>query len=155
MVKRRKKTVETLKLDVRVIKDDISNGECRRATRCMEKVAIARSLSKAFPDESPQKFHVRVDAGHIRFNVDGYRWQADTPKIAKAALIKFDHKLSVLPHNYTIVATRGGKITPMTAERQKQINMARAERIKQGRPDASYKDLTLRQRIIGFDLGRV
>lgn len=153
---RKIKTVETLKFRVSTTQQDISDGECRLATKCMEKVAIARTLKKhlGLSDDETRRLHVRVDAGHITFNHAGSRWKADTPKVAKTELIKFDNPKRthlVKPHSFTVIATRKGKVEPMTAERQKQIRIARAKRVREGRPDKSYSDrLTLRHRIVGF-----
>ena len=148
-------TVATMKFRVNVNQGDIDNGECRIATCCMEKVAVTRALKKEFniPDEDVHHLHVKVDAGHIKVNDGGHHWEATTPKIAKASLIKFDRKKSVEPHSYIVTATRGNKIAPMTAERRKQINLARAKRSAEGKPDREYKDITIRKRIVGYDLG--
>lgn len=149
-------TVATMKFRVNVNQGDIENGECRVATRCMEKVAVTRALKKEFsiPDDKVRDLHVRVDAGHIRFNYGGHHWDAPTPKIAKASLIKFDRKKSVEPHSYVVSAIRKDKISPMTEDRKRQINIARAKRASEGKPDRAYRDITIRQRIVGYDLGR-
>jgi hypothetical protein len=151
---RKIKTVETLKFRVHTTQQDISDGECRLATKCMEKVAIARTLQKHLnlSDDETRRLHVRVDAGHVTFNHAGSKWQADTPRVAKDALIKFDiGKHHVRPHSYTVSATKKGKVRPMTEERQKQIRVARAKRVREGRPDRPYSDrVTLRHRIVGF-----
>lgn len=152
----RTKTVTTMKVRVNVNQGDIDNGECRIATRCMHKVAVTRALKKEFnvADEDVRHLHVKVDAGHIKFNHGGHHWESPTPKIAKASLIKFDRKKPVEPHSYVLTAIRGNKIAPMTVERKKQINLARAKRAAEGRPDRGYSDITIRKRIVGFDLGR-
>jgi hypothetical protein len=122
----------------------------------MEKVANVRALQKhlQLSDDELHRLHVRVDAGHIKFNYDDHHWEASTPKIAKTSLIKFDRNHLVHPHSYSVVATRKEKIIRMTAERQNQINIARAARIEAGQPDRPYGDLTIRKRIVGYDLGR-
>lgn len=148
------KTITTMKLKVHTIQFDIDDGECRIATKCMERVAVARALTLAFPKVSPHTFRVRVDAGTIKFNVDGYRWEAKTPNVAKKALIRFDMNLPVEPHSYTLTAVRKSKIVKLTLERQLQINAAREQRIAEGRPDKSYRN-SIRKRIVGFDAGRI
>lgn len=148
MVKRRRTTIEMIEFDVAVIAEDIESGECRLAHRCMEKLAVARALNDVFPDETSH--HVRIDAGHIRFNADGHRWIANTPKIARRALIEFDHKRPVRPHSYKLTAQRTTKILPNPRKRQDQINTARRKRIAAGVPDKTYTAQSLRKRIIGF-----
>ena len=153
---RKTKTIETLKFRVTTTLQDIADGECGLATKCMEKVAIARTLKKhlGLSEDEVRRLHVRVDAGHVTFNHAGSRWQADTPRVASSALIRFDNpktKHTVKPHSFTVLATRKGKVEPMTADRQKQIRVARAKRAQEGRPDKTYSDrVTLRHRIVGF-----
>lgn len=150
MVMTRKKLVETMKFHVSITQPDIDNGECRLAHRCMHKVGIARTLNTLLKGEV---HHVRVDAGTIRFNHGGYRWEGKTPKIAKANLIKFDNKKTthlVKPHEYDVEAVRKSRIRKIPSERQEQINQARRERIKSGLPDKAPNRLTLHQRIVGF-----
>jgi hypothetical protein len=142
--------VESLKFKVDVTQGDIDNGECRLTSQCMEKVAIARTLMNQFRGKSDAELRVRVDAGHIRFNLRGCRWLADTPKIAKVSLIKFDRKETVKPHSYVVVARRVSKIKTRSRERQNQINAARRARIRAGKPDKLYNRKTLRKRIVGF-----
>lgn len=120
----------------------------------MEKVAIARTLKNQLDltDDETRKLHVRVDAGHITFNVNGHQWQADTAKVAKESLVRFDAGRPVKPHSFTVNATRKGRITRMTEERKKQIRVARAKRVREGRPDRVFDPdrLTLRRRIVGY-----
>src|SRR5262245_30451076 len=92
---------------VHTSKADIEEGECRLASHCMEKLAVTRALKREFPGES--NFHVRVDAGYIKFNVQGYRWKGETPRIAKASLIAFDMRKPVDPHSYRVRAERRNK----------------------------------------------
>jgi len=121
--------------------------------KCFGKVAIARKLDQEFPQLQSHK--VRVDAGHIKANIRGYRWLADTPKILRAMLINFDNKKKrhlVTPFDFTIVFVRMSKIDPakkFTAERRVQIAAARRNReAKTGTTDrARY---TLRKRIVGY-----
>lgn len=148
MVKRSRKTIETLEFDVETRQEHIEEGKCRLAHRCMEKLAIACVLMELFPGE--ESHHVRIDAGHIKFNADGWRWIANTPRIASKALIDFDHKRPVKPHSFTVTATRTTKIKPNPRQRQDQINTARRKRIAAGVPDKTYEAQSLRKRIIGF-----
>lgn len=145
------KTVHTMRVAVSVTKSDIVDGECRIASLCMQKMAIARAVQSMFPNEPAHKLHVRVDGGHIKFNVAGYRWKGDTPAAAKKALIDFDREVEVRPHKYTFTATRKGKVVAMPRERQIQINVARDKRKAEGRPDKTY-NASVRKRIVGFDL---
>lgn len=168
----RKRTVETLKVNVHTTKADIStagiNG-CRDATKCMEKVAITRALSEAPFRIPPYKSKVRIDAGSIRFNYDGSRWAASTPKVPKKALIVYDRITTSLkrkkptseefdksvaevigPHSYSFVAQRGSKLRALTRERMDQINLAR--RIRDAKNKAEGKKVTrytLRDRVVG------
>jgi hypothetical protein len=148
MVKRSRRTVEQMEFNVETTQKHITDGECRLAHRCMEKLAIAEALMKLFPKEASH--HVRIDAGHIRFNANGYRWIANTPKIARRALIDFDRKRPVRPHNYRVAAQRTTKIVPNPRKRQDQINKARRERVAAGVRDKTYTAQSLRKRIIGF-----
>lgn len=150
MLKSRTRQIEELKLPVTVTENDIQNGECRIASRCMEKVAVARTLMKQYRGTSDAELRVRVDAGHIKFNLRGFRWAADTPKVAKNALIRFDLKKPVKPHGYVLTARRGTKIIPPSRERQDQVNAARRARIKAGTPDKVYGRKTLRKRVMGY-----
>jgi hypothetical protein len=120
------------------------------ATRYMEKVAIARTLMTKFRGKSDAELRVRVDAGHIRFNLRGCRWVADTPKIARNSLIRFDRKEGVKPHSYTVVARKIATIKKIPRERQDQVNTARRARIRAGQPDKVYGRKTLRKRVVGF-----
>lgn len=148
MLKRRRKTIEQIEFEVDTRQEHINEGVCRLAHRCMEKLAINEVLMKLFPDESSH--HVRITAGHIQFNADGWRWIANTPKIASRALIDFDHKRPVKPHRYRVTAQRTTKILPNPRKRQNQINAARSKRIAAGIPDKKYTEQSLRKRVIGF-----
>ena len=149
-MKTRTRTVQELIIPVKVTEADISNGECQIASRCMEKVAIARTLMARHRGQSDADLRVQIDAGHCRFNLYGHRWVADTPKAAKDALIRFDRKESVAPHGYKLVARRTSKIVPPSRERQDQVNAARRARIRAGVPDKVYSRKTLRKRVVGF-----
>lgn len=150
-VKTTTRRIETFKFMVNVTQADIDNGECRMATRCMEKVAIARTLMTEFRGKSDAELRVRIDAGHIKFNLRGARWIADTPKIAKASLIRFDRdKSSVKPHSFVVIARKTGTIRKIPRDRQDQVNAARRARIRAGQPDKVYTRKTLRKRVVGF-----
>jgi hypothetical protein len=140
------KKVHTFKLKVSVSQADIEEGECRKPSRCMEKLAVERALEKMFPN-ARGSHHVKVHAGATFFNVSGYRWMCVQHRIAKAALIQFDMKRTVSPHSYTLEAQRKSKIQATTSERRKQINAARHARIAAGRPDKSY---TMHDRVVGY-----
>jgi len=142
--------VETFKFKVDVTQADIDNGKCRLAMQCMEKVAIARTLMNQYHGKNDAELRVRVDAGHIRFNLRGQRWVADTPKVARTSLIRFDEKKPVGPHSYFVSARRVGAIVKRSRERQDQINAARRVRIRAGLPDKVYARNTLRKRIVGY-----
>lgn len=155
------KTIETLTIPVRVIERDIRDGLCGLPGRCMEKIAIERALREIDPKGGDHK--VRIDAGIVKFKLRGHRWSAPTAKIAKVSLIQFDkedktrnkaRKLGetfeskVKPHQYKLQAVKGEKISPMTPERQKQINEARRKRIAEGRPDKTTYNL--HKRVVGL-----
>ena len=150
VVRTRTSKIETFKFKVHVTQADIDHGECRVATRCMEKVAIARTLMNEFRGKSDAEMRVRIDAGHIKFNLRGARWIADTPKIAAFSLKKFDRREPVEPHSYVVTARKTGIIRKTPRDRQDQINTARRARIRAGMPDKVYQRKTLRKRVVGF-----
>lgn len=154
-VKTRTKNVITMKIEVNTLQRDIDEGVCGLAVKCMEKLALTRGLIEQLgikPDKV-RHIHAKVDAGHMRFNYDGYRWSADTPRTPRNALIKFDEdKRLVRPHRYSAVFVRGAKIAKMTEERKEQINEARERRALEGRPDKVYKDPTIHKRVVGYAL---
>ena len=152
--------IETIKFPVHVSLSDIEEGECLDANKCMVRVANERKLRQIEPSEP--NHHTRVDAGHIRFNLHGYRWSADTNKKAKAALIQFDDevrekrkakqarksfKSKVEPFTFTVVAVRGSKLVKSTRERKDNINAARKRRQEAGQNPKRY---TLHKRVVGF-----
>jgi hypothetical protein len=153
MLRTEKNTI--LKLRVETTQHDIEEGKCRLATKCMEKLAVTSALVRQLkiPPEDIASLHVRVDAGHIKFNYRGFRWLADTPSRVKDWLIRFDRGETVRPHVYSIAARRTTEVIPFTKERQEQINLARQKRIREGRPDRNYTDPSIHQRVIGFALG--
>lgn len=126
----------------------------------MVKVAVERKLRQLEPEVG--NHHTRVDAGHIRFNYQGHRYWADTPKLAKANLIRFDEEAKakrkaeregkpfhsqVEPFSFNVVGMRQGKVKPTSRARQDQVNAARRLRRAAGEKRKQY---TLRQRIVGF-----
>jgi len=155
------KLIETLKVSVSVLARDIQDGKCGLPGRCMEKVAIERSLRNIDPKGGDHK--TKIDAGIIKFNLKGYRWSSPTPRKPKIALIQFDKEekarkradklgvdfvSKVQPHSWKFVATKGDKIIPFTAERQKLVNEARRRRAAEGKPDRT--DYNLHKRVVGL-----
>jgi len=138
--------VEWFKFKVNVKPVDIETGECRKPSKCMEKLAVERSIKELFPKDK-QNPRVRVNAGFTTFNAGGYRWRALQHRIAKAALIQFDKKHPVDPHSYTLQAQREAKLVQATPTRRRQINAARKRRIAAGRPDKRY---TMHDRVVGY-----
>jgi hypothetical protein len=140
--------------------EDIDGGVCRLPHKCMERVAITRALWRHFHALSENN-HVRIDAASIRFNHNGYRWEGMTPKTPKYFLILFDlafdkygNKIpekyaKVVPHRYKVIAQRLRKLVRNSPDRQRQINDARRARIEAGIPDKSYRQMTMKERIVG------
>jgi len=155
------KVVETISLKVDVIQRDIEEGKCGLISMCMEKVSIERALRKIDPKGGDHK--VRIDAGIVKFNLNGYRWRGITPKVAKRSLIQFDKEgkardkaakagikfiSRVKPHSYRMEAERLTKIVPFTRERMEQVYEARERRKIEGRPDKKKYDL--HYRVVGL-----
>jgi hypothetical protein len=154
------KKIETIKFPVRITAEDIAEGECGLATKCMVRVAVERVLRTL--DPSMPNHHTRVDAGHIRFNYKGRRCVADTPRTAKAALIRFDleakkkreaarrgveFKSQVEPFAIKVIGELRGKLSPTTRKRKDNINQARRRRAEAGQKPKRY---TLHKRVVGF-----
>jgi hypothetical protein len=152
--------IETIKFPVRITAEDITEGECGLANKCMVRVAVERVLRQLDPTMS--NHHTRVDAGHIRFNYKGRRVVADTPRMAKAALIKFDaeakekrrakrqgitFKSKVEPFAIKLVGELRGRLTATTRKRKDNINQARRRRAEAGQKPKKY---TLHKRVVGF-----
>jgi hypothetical protein len=157
MMTLRKKTIDTASFAVSVSKRDIEEGKCGLSSKCMHKVAIERALRSLDPKGGDHR--TKVDGGKIRFNLNGYRYEAMPPKIVKTTLIKYDQERKarakaeraglkfeskVNPVKYRIEATRKSKIEPFTRERQEQINEARRRRAAAGKPDEKRYDLRFR-----------
>jgi len=158
----RVKTVETMRVHVRVTQADIDGGKCGMISKCMIKIANEREIRRLDPQGGDH--HTRVDAGAIRFNYKGNRYQSHLPRIAKRNLIQFDREKKararaarkgekfaskVRPFNFVIEAIKYRKVEAITAERQKQVNEARRVRKAQGRPDRQYN---MKGRIEGLSL---
>lgn len=138
----------SFKFGVEVRVDHINEGKCGLPSLCMEKLAIAEALDREFG--AGEATRVRIDGAQIKFNLRGYRWHCTTPKKAKLALVAFDAKRPVRPHEYDVLAIRGTKIQPASAERQTQINEARKARIAAGTPDKKRFLKSLHQRVVGL-----
>ena len=151
--------LETLTFVVPVKQDDIDKSDCRRAHKCMIKVAMERTLRNM---SGAANHHCRVDAGHATFHWQGYRYIADMPKIGKANLIKFDREdrarkkakkagekfvSCVKPFPLKFKGRKLGKLPVNTAARREQVNKARRLRVAGGEKPKVY---TLRHRITGF-----
>ena len=151
--------LETLEFLVPVKQDDIDRSDCRRAHKCMIRVAMERTLRNM---SGKPNHHTRVDAGHATFHWQGYRYIADMPKRGKASLIKFDAEdkmrrkaakagenfvSAVKPFALKFKARKLGKLPENTAARRAQVNKARRARVASGQKQAQY---TLRHRIVGF-----
>jgi hypothetical protein len=148
MVKIKEHKIETFKIPVSVHTKDIEEGACRDPHRCMEKLAIFRALTEMLGEGKVDR--LRIDGAQIKFNYNGYRWHATTPKKAKISLIAFDAKKSVAPHRYTVTAIKGTKIQKVSAERQHQVNLARQARKDAGTPDKQRTGHSLHQRVVGL-----
>lgn len=148
MMKLREQKIETFKVAVSVCNKDIEEGACRDPHRCMEKLAIYRALTELLGEGKVER--LRIDGAQIKFNYNGFRWHATTPKTAKVSLITFDAKKPVAPHRYTMVAIKGTRIKKHSAERQHQINLARKARVEAGTPDRQRTGHSLHQRVVGL-----
>jgi hypothetical protein len=157
MATQSRRTIHQLRVRCHASQEDIQSSASDKGfcdpRKCFGKVAITRKLDQEFPQAQSHK--VRVDAGHIKANIHGYRWQADTPKMLRAMLINFDDKKKrhlVKPFDFSVAFVRMSKIDPsktFSAARRAQINEARRQR----EVDTGKKDLeryTLRKRIVGF-----
>ena len=148
MVKIRKQEIVTFSFIVGVTGRDIDEGKCRDPHRCMERVAIQRALESLLGEGKVER--LRLDGAQIKFNYDGYRWAATTPKTAKKKLIEFDHNRPVGPHHYKVIVIRGTKIQKANPQRQEQINRARRARVAAGTPDKKHTAASLHARVIGL-----
>lgn len=148
MVKIKEQKIETFTIPVSVHVKDIEEGACRDPHRCMEKLAIYRALTEMLGEGKVDR--LRIDGAQIKFNYNGFRWHATTPKKAKLSLIAFDQKKPVGPHRYVVTAIKGTKIQKVTAERQQQVNLARRARQDAGTPDKPRYGQSLHQRVIGL-----
>lgn len=154
MIKVRTNRRKEVTLSVSTTHDDLNaaigmNGRCS-PSKCMHKVAIARTLFALDPDGGGTH-RVRIDGGHIKFNLHGYRYKADTPKAVKRSLMLFDQGAydAIKVQTYSVRAHRTTKIAPITKERQEQVNANRRQRIAAG-GDENRRNYNLRKRIEGF-----
>jgi hypothetical protein len=165
--KTRKQTIITMNLNGKTTQQDILGGiqGYRDCNRCMEKVSIARALLNEH-DAPPHATGVKIDAGHIRYRLDGYRWQATTPRIQSKSLIDFDAVIQkarrkklpwpeierlvlarIKEHEWKITAVRMSKITPLSRETMDRVNKARREAYANGKRPKQY---SLNKRVVGF-----
>jgi hypothetical protein len=130
-----------------VLNTAISKGAHCDPRSCWHYLEVAAILHAWDPDGN---HHVRVDAGHVKFNLWGWRYVADTPRTVKRGLMLFDveryNEIRIRP--YKLRCKRMSKILPYSAERREQIYAARQARIEAGKPDAKYQ--SLRKRVEGF-----
>ena len=97
--------------------------------------------------------HVRVDAGQVKLNLFGWRYEATTPLHVKRTLMLFDVKRykEIKIKGYTLKFRRTTRIIPIARERQDQINVARRARKNAGHPDRNdYRDM--HKRVVGFSV---
>jgi hypothetical protein len=158
-------TVHTLKYKVRAIIADheamlLSRKHCSNPTNCRWKVANHRALAAL---NLGLVTKVWVDAGHIRFTLDGWRYSADTPKAIKGDLIRLDKWLQLSaqkrattpipfdPNPHTVTAIRGARARTATAEEKKKMADRRRKRVIEGRPDAPRPlKHTFHDRVVGY-----
>jgi hypothetical protein len=132
--------------------DAIAKGGNCNPRLCWNYLEVASVLYEWDPGGN---HHVRVDAGHIKFNLWGWRYQASTPLTVKRGILHFDKKeydlIRIRP--YTLHCIRTTKIRPLSEERKTQINAARRKRYEEGRGDKTYKKpkgQTMRDRVVGY-----
>lgn len=158
-MKQKVSKLETLEYELPITDDDIANSECTNANKCMIRVSNERTLRNMSGEAN---HHTRVDAGHVTFHWNGYRFIADMPKKGKHALVAFDMEektrkkalragevfvSSVKPFRLKLKARKISKLPKRTALRKEQINKARRLRTAGGQKPQRY---TLRHRITGF-----
>ena len=99
------------------------DGFCK-PDKCWHKVAIAAVLQQIDPNGN---HHVRIDGGHVKFNLLNWRYVADTPRHVKRSLMLFDKRLydQVYIRPYNLRCRRTTKVVKVARERQDQINQAR------------------------------
>ena len=124
------------------------NGFCS-PRKCWHYVAINKLMEQFEPGV---KHHVRVDAGHIKLNYQGWRYIANSPRTVKRSLMLFDAKRydEVYIREYSLRFQRTTKILPFSKERQEQIYAARDKRIAEGRENYQRPADSLRKRVAGF-----
>jgi hypothetical protein len=148
---------------------DIAEGSSCIPSECVGALAITRFLALHDPRPNPTPYHVKIDKGLLKFNFPhegvNYRWHAIVAKAMKACLLQVDRERDermaakqagkrfeskvLRPFSFTVEAFRGVVVPPKPdAERQAQINAARAARIAAGKPDKKYRNA--RDRLVGF-----
>lgn len=122
-----------------------ANGQCH-PRRCWHYVAINKLMEQWEPGA---KHYVRVDAGHIKLNYQGWRYIADTPLHVKRSLMLFDlgRYDEVHVREYSLRFRRTTKVTGLTKEQREHKSKMRAERIAHHGPEKTYN---LRKRVEGF-----
>ena len=105
---------------------------------------------------------VWVDAGHIKFTLDGWRWEGTTPKQIKADLIKLDKwfslpkpKRSLTPPpfdggTFAVTLVRKKRARKATEAELEDMSRRRYERIANGKPDKPTKKYTFHDRVVGY-----
>src|SRR5215831_14820627 len=102
-----------LAVEVNVTQERIDEGQCLRADKCMEKLSIEAFLLEKFSQETTGSLKVRIDMGHVKFSLRGYRYKQDTPKHISRKIYNFDHehlRHLVVPHRWRFIAIRGSRI---------------------------------------------
>lgn len=125
-----------------------ANGQCS-PTECWHFMAINKLLERLAPGE---RHMVKVDAGHVKCNLRGWQYIADTPRHVKRSLMLFDQGRydKVYVRQYRLSFRRLRQVEKMTAERKAQINRNRAARIANGGDERRRKYPNLRARVEGF-----
>ncbi len=157
MTKVRVTKVVTMKIRLRAHKDDHQEMvlcDSNNPRTCRWAVA----LTKAVPGASKPW----IDAGHIRFTLDGWRWTGDTPRQIKADLISLDKwlhlpkwKRSEIPPPFdagpfVVRVMRKGPARKATQAELEKMSRRRYARIAAGKPDKPTKKYTFHDRVVGY-----
>lgn len=144
---------KSFKMDVLPSTDDLndalaSNGRCS-PTDCWHFMAISKIMERLAPG---QRHKVKVDAGHIKVNLHGWRYISDTPRHVKRSLMLFDAGRydEVRIRKYRLHFRRLRRVYKASEDRKTQINSARAARIAAGSGEERRKYPNLRARVEGF-----
>jgi hypothetical protein len=126
-----------------------ANGQCQPKD-CWHKVAIAAILA-SWSATSQELASIRVDAGHIKLNFQGWRYVSDTPMHVKRSLMLFDVRRysEVRIREYILRFRRTTKIQPQTVTRLKQIKMNNRT-WRAANPGYNPPPASLRKRVEGF-----